>query len=137
MSIINDIENISHELARVEIPKHPSLPDFNQFMLVHGVVISLKNDYLKVNYDREFQDSDGNVINIKIDSPEWIIGKENKTDLLDSGGNIVTDENGDAVMVGSINYLNYLIQNKLSHFTDLIKGYAEKFINDNIDKFNQ
>jgi hypothetical protein len=162
--LVNTIENVRPELAKLPIPRHPDLP-FNQFMVVHGVVIALRSNYLKVHYSRQFEDDNGKIINITKESPEWVITEQTTTPILDAEGkpfiidventiqklddegNVILDEQGNPVTettttkepkrISTIKYLTYLQQTNKVSLIDLVSMYAVQFINDNLQEFNK
>ncbi len=144
-TLIDSIEKVELSLAELPLPEHPKLPQFNRSIRVLDIDAKSRQEFVNFVYEQVLKDKEtGEVINIPLPAPEWIVYKETWSYLRDEKNNLIelplkeTTEGitKDKVKVSSFRYMIWLMKNNKIGFLQLIQGYLASFVDDKIEELN-
>ena len=135
--ILNSIENTPLSLAELPLEAHPRLPQFERHIRVLDIDAKSKQQFISFRYEQILKDREtGEVVNIPLPTPEWIIYKETWSSLRDGDNHLIKlpvvepegDMTTDLVKVPSYQYMLWLLKNNKAGFTELLASYLDEFV---------
>ena len=135
LGMLKQIDEMPLVLAELPLEAHPKLPQFNRAIQVLEVDTKSRNEFVYFKYRQILRDkTTGELINLELPAPEWVVYKETWSYLRDSQNKPVTapvkegeTEAETKIRVPSYKYMLWLMQDNKIGFLDLIKGYLADF----------
>lgn len=135
-ALITDIEATPLHLAELPMTEHPKLPQFNRFIRVYDIDAKSRLEFVFFVYEQILKDKEtGEVINIQLSKPEWVVDKTTWSYLRNEQNQPITatikegsEETDNKIKVPSYKYMIWLMKNNKAGLLQLIQGYLASFI---------
>ena len=135
LEMLKSIDEVPLVLAELPLEAHPMLPHFNRSIQVHDIDAKSGQEFVYFNYRQVLRDKiTGEVINITLPTPEWVVYAEMWSYLRDgqnrpipapiTEGSLETEK---FIRVPRYKYMLWLMHENKVAFLDLIKGYLYDF----------